>query len=107
MVRPSFATNTDFGSCKAIISRTFPELNRSMSDGITPSGLVGRGKGSDIRISCSCSSNYDAATIGVSWRLLIATPDELFQYPRRILFIIAGHGGGASRESIRRSRWIA
>jgi hypothetical protein len=48
MVRPSFATNTDVGSCKAIISPTCPELNRSTSDGITLSGSVGSGKDSDI-----------------------------------------------------------
>ena len=48
LLRSEFATNTDFGSCKAIISLTLPELNRSISDGITPSGSVGSGKDSDI-----------------------------------------------------------
>src|SRR5262245_65367034 len=49
MVRPSFAMNTDSGACKAIIALTLPELNRSTSDGITPSGSVGSGNDSDIR----------------------------------------------------------
>jgi hypothetical protein len=38
---------------KAIIASTFPELNRSISDGIRPSGAVGSGKDSDIRDPCS------------------------------------------------------
>src|SRR5262245_9152496 len=49
MVRPSFAMKTASGAYKAIIASTFPELNRSISDGITPSGSVGSGKDSDIR----------------------------------------------------------
>src|SRR3954470_3107049 len=49
MVRPSFATNTASGAYKAIIASTLPELNRSISDGMTPSGSVGSGKDSDIR----------------------------------------------------------
>src|SRR5262245_61221019 len=49
MVRPSFAMNTASGAYKAIIASTFPELNRSISDGITPSGSVGSGKDFDIR----------------------------------------------------------
>src|SRR5258706_15371099 len=48
MVRPSFAMNTDSGACKAIIALTLPELNRSTSDGVTPSGSVGSGNDSDI-----------------------------------------------------------
>src|SRR3954466_3575114 len=34
---------------KAIIASTLPELNRSISDGVTPSGALGSGKDSDIR----------------------------------------------------------
>src|SRR5215472_7264710 len=49
MVRPSFAMTTASGAYKAIIASTFPELNRSISDGITPSGSVGSGKNLDIR----------------------------------------------------------
>src|SRR6516165_586880 len=49
MVRPSFVMNTASGAYKAIIASIFPELNRSSSDGITPSGFVGSGKDSDIR----------------------------------------------------------
>src|SRR6201987_4612049 len=49
MVRPSFATTTASGAYKAIITSTFPELNRSSSDGITPSGSVGSRKDSDIK----------------------------------------------------------
>jgi hypothetical protein len=41
--------NTASGAYKAIIASIFPELNRSSSDGITPSGFVGSGKDSDIR----------------------------------------------------------
>src|SRR6201987_4773696 len=49
MVRPSFATTTASGAYKAIIASIFPELNRLISDGITPSGSVGSGKDFDIR----------------------------------------------------------
>src|SRR3954452_9873443 len=49
MVRPSFAMNTASGAYKGIIASAFPELNRSSSDGITPSGSVGSGKDLDIR----------------------------------------------------------
>src|SRR5215469_12157871 len=49
MVRPFFAMNTASVAYKSIIASTFPELNRSRSDGITPSGSVGSGKDSDIR----------------------------------------------------------
>src|SRR5215475_16118184 len=49
MVRPSFAMTTASGAYKAIIASTFPELNRSISDGMTPSGSVGSGKDLDIR----------------------------------------------------------
>src|SRR5215470_7366532 len=49
MVRPSFVMNTASGAYKAIIASIFPELNRSSSDGITPSGFVGSGKDADIR----------------------------------------------------------
>src|SRR5262249_20583494 len=48
MVRPSLAMKTASGAYKAIIASTFPELNRSISDGITPSGSVGSGKDSAI-----------------------------------------------------------
>src|ERR1700751_2361980 len=46
---PAFAMNTASGAYKAIIASIFPELNRSISDGITPSGSVGSGKDFDIR----------------------------------------------------------
>src|SRR5689334_8194402 len=49
LFRPSFALHTASGAYEAILAFTFPELNRSTSDGITPSGFVGSGKDSDIR----------------------------------------------------------
>src|SRR5215831_4345753 len=87
MVRPSFAMTTASGAYKAIIASTFPELNRSISDGITPSGSVGSGKDFDIRISFSGLLNRDAAMthtiwLGRQWPLF-AAPDELFQIARK------------------------
>src|SRR6185295_15023889 len=49
IVRPSFAMNTASGAYKAIIASMFLELNRSISDGITPSGSVGSGNDFNIR----------------------------------------------------------
>src|ERR1700751_5873293 len=49
IVRPSFAATTASGAYNSIIASIFPELNRSISDGITPSGFVGSGKDCDIR----------------------------------------------------------
>src|SRR5690349_11022583 len=49
IARPSFAMNTASGAYKAITASTLPELNRLISDGMTPSGSVGSEKHSDIR----------------------------------------------------------
>src|SRR5262249_49080288 len=70
MVRPSFVMNTASGAYRAIIASIFPELNRSSSDGITPSGFVGSGKDSDIRDLPSCWLNCDAAMIRTFWYAL-------------------------------------
>src|SRR5262249_32205379 len=92
MVRPSFATNTASGAYKAIIASIFPELNRLSRDGITPSASVGRGKLSDIWVSCSRWLSCHAAMIRMLLQLLIATPDELFQWPMLIVFMATGNG---------------
>src|SRR5262249_19711386 len=91
MVRPSFATNTASGAYKAIIASIFPELNRLSRDGITPSASVGRGKLSDIRISCSCWLSCHAAMMRIVV-VMIVTLDELFQWPMRIVFITTENG---------------
>src|SRR5215831_3496303 len=91
MVRPSFATNTASGAYKAIIASIFPELNRLSRDGITPSASVGRGKLSDIRVSCSCWLSCHAAMMRIVV-VMIATLDELFQWPMRIVFITTENG---------------
>src|SRR5690349_12632490 len=61
IVRPSFAMNTASGAYKAIIASMFLELNRSISDGITPSGSVGSGNDFDIRDLLFRVLNRDAA----------------------------------------------
>src|SRR3954471_4799830 len=67
MVRPSFAMNTASGAYKAIIASTFPELNRSISDGITPSGFIGSGKDFDMRNLLFGLLNRDAAMTHAVW----------------------------------------
>jgi hypothetical protein len=72
--------NTASGAYKAIIASTFPELNRSRSDGITPSGSVGSGKDSDIRdlllVLVELRHGDDTHVVAV---IEIAALDELFQ----------------------------
>jgi hypothetical protein len=53
--------NTAPGSNPIIIALTLLELNRSSSDGTTPSGSVGSEYDSDIAVSYSCWLNCDAA----------------------------------------------
>src|SRR5205823_3349365 len=82
MVRPSLAMNTASGAYKAIIASMVLELNRSISDGITPSGSVGSGNDFDIRDLLFRVLNRDAAMeltawLGPQWPL-IAARDENF-----------------------------
>src|SRR5215470_11306081 len=55
-VRPSSAMTTA-PSYKVSIALNLPELNRSISDGMTPSGSVGSRYDLDMAVSCSCWLN--------------------------------------------------
>src|SRR5262249_53315859 len=95
-VRPSSAMSTA-PSYKVSISLTLPELNRSISDGMTPSGSVGSEYDSDIAVSCSCWLSCDAAIIRAWWFGTKPVKSKRLGGDETEAWVVSAHFGGGDR----------